>query len=624
MGTPARKSTPGKSKGSILFVSLILLTIAAFGVMAVVKFINDSHRTALRDRDYVSAFYAAESGVERVVDYFNSPGNFSDDTPSNYTDTGMNRHPAVYQDVMNIAPVSYDVFEPYWTKVAKDSDDNPIFDDDGNPIITGDTYFANLFAGTAYDVSLTSKIPSFVMNMENIENVEFKGTTDRITAWVSRIEIQNPADMTDLAAITADGKPVICKIIATGRTQSGVNVSVESIITELRSRTFDSPAAILSKDVVDYNGQFNVFWGELWSQSNIDLPSNWTNHVPKYDTRFNEGPGGGGAMDQWFGIRTDRWIVDRSGKYANGFTTASGGGGRGRGGGGGGGGGAPQFTSNTPNRNSSTYYKPFDVSGQIDDYRNFYQNQQLEWPVYDYDEWKEFVQEFDFPYFYADTDGELWGENEDGELVKKSYAEWFDHNDPSAPDYWSLENIIVFIDGVPQNDSGQTSSVINGEFYPRNPEDPGVVDVTIRLSGGGLHTRGVMLVSPNMVMKGQGNTGVTGADIPESAGGGFLMPDGNNYNNAGGVDIFHHGLLWGYREMDIGGNRTIYGSIHATNGYGQGGSPSVWYNARMRDGGWITLNRSRVARDLWNISRDVVPEEDQAGNPNEQNDSTGG
>lgn len=585
-------NTLGRRKASVLIVSLILLLVAAFGVLSLVRYINDSQLTAKRDRDYISAFYAAESGVERVVDFFNNPRNFTDDNPGVYSKNKMDAHPARYADTVAVAPNSYDLFEPYWTAVLTDEDGNIVFDQDNNPTVTGSTYFENVNENGNLAVSLTSKVPSFTMNMENITDVEFEINEDQPYSWVSRIEVQNPNDIADLAdLIDATNSPVICKVIATGETSRGVTVSVESIITENRARGFDSPAAILSEQAVEFNGNFKVHWGELWGKSNIDLPSNWDVKVPIYDSSIDfQDRNGKAPIDKWFAMRTEEWILDSKGNYANGFTTGRKG-------------GDPNFTKNTPSVNSDEYTKPFDKPGEIEDYKNMFQNQNLNWPEYPYEDWKEFVQEFDFPYFYTDPDGELWGEDEDtGQLVKKSYEEWFD-SDPSDEDYWDLSKIIVFVDGVPQNDQGQTSSVVTGEFYPRDPAEPGTVDIELKLAGGGLHTRGVMLIAPSMKMTGQGKT-VTADKLEDpDLGGGFFMPDDSAYKDSDKVEIFHHGLMWGYSAMDLGGNRTIYGSIHATDGYGQGGTPSVWYNARMQDGGWISLNRSRVNRDLWNITR---------------------
>ncbi len=67
------KST--NKRGSILFTSILHLTVAAVGVMGLVKFVTSSQGAAVRYRDYFSSFYAAESGVEQVVDFFNNPVN---------------------------------------------------------------------------------------------------------------------------------------------------------------------------------------------------------------------------------------------------------------------------------------------------------------------------------------------------------------------------------------------------------------------------------------------------------------------------------------------------------------------------------------------------------------------
>jgi hypothetical protein len=300
-------------------------------------------------------------------------------------------------------------------------------------------------------------------------------------------------------------------------------------------------------------------------------------------------------------MRTERYIVNSKGQYANGITVTTDRRGRLS--------WTYQFTNTAPLEGTQNYTRPF-FDPIVDEYKNFYQNQDLDWPEYDWEEWRNFVKEYGFPYFYTDENGTLYGTDKDpdsatyGEIVGKSYDEWFNAQDPSDPDYWKLENIITFIDGVPQNDAGETSTEITSEFYPRDPNVAGTIRPTIQLAGGGLHTRGVMLISPNMKMTGQGNTGVTGDMIPDEAGGGFRMPDNSSYADADEVDVFHNGLLYSWGSLDLGGNRTIYGSVFAEDGYGQGGSPSVWYNARMRDGAWINLNLSRVRRDLWNISKD--------------------
>ena len=73
---------------------------------------------------------------------------------------------------------------------------------------------------------------------------------------------------------------------------------------------------------------------------------------------------------------------------------------------------------------------------------------------------------------------ELVSENY-GEIVKKSFVEWFNMNDPSdLARYWNLEEMLAFIDSPPINDDGEVAFDENGipirnhEYYSRNPQDP--------------------------------------------------------------------------------------------------------------------------------------------------------
>src|SRR5690606_26330643 len=104
-------------------------------------------------------------------------------------------------------------------------------------------------------------------------------------------------------------------------------------------------------------------------------------------------------------------------------------------------------------------------------YENLLQNQSITIMSRKYDEWKRFFLDFNLPYYYTDVQGNIWGRETDqasasyGEFVPKSYADWF-HCDPEDPDYWDYDSLFAFIDSVPRNDRGEstTAGVINGEF----------------------------------------------------------------------------------------------------------------------------------------------------------------
>ncbi len=127
--------------------------------------------------------------------------------------------------------------------------------------------------------------------------------------------------MLDIGALTANNRLVIAKVTATGTTPRGINVAVESVITENNVANFLSPAAILSTQAINFNGQFNVQWGEIWCKEvYIDLPTNWEQSIPKYGPTFEFAKGNNDTFDPWFGMRTQKFIVDSKGKFANGIT----------------------------------------------------------------------------------------------------------------------------------------------------------------------------------------------------------------------------------------------------------------------------------------------------------------
>lgn len=77
---------PARRRASVLMVSIILVFVAAFAVMSWMVFVTDTMRSTERERDRMQAFYAAEAGIELVVDFFNNFENFLGDPPNSYRD----------------------------------------------------------------------------------------------------------------------------------------------------------------------------------------------------------------------------------------------------------------------------------------------------------------------------------------------------------------------------------------------------------------------------------------------------------------------------------------------------------------------------------------------------------
>ena len=66
-------------KGSILLTTLILLTIAVFISVSLLKFIIEINHIDQKRIDQIKAFYVAEGGVEIVLQCFNNPDYYTPD-----------------------------------------------------------------------------------------------------------------------------------------------------------------------------------------------------------------------------------------------------------------------------------------------------------------------------------------------------------------------------------------------------------------------------------------------------------------------------------------------------------------------------------------------------------------
>lgn len=583
-----RAGRPRNVRGSILIVSVVMMTLAGFATVTWLGFIVEATRAGGQDRSRLHSLYAAEAGVEQVVDFFNNPSNYQGAEPGDAEAQAMATFSTGQNGVAHLFPESYSLFEPYILEFATDSSGDPILDPDGNPIVTRTSYFDDLSLGSDEEISGTSKIPTMTLDIDWLPNRIFLNSEGNERARIDQIRLINPSDLNFAQEGIPSNMRVICMVVATGATPDGSQATVRSLITENHTYDISSPGAIISRASATYNGNFNVHWGELWAKDDVHLASNWQQKIPKMDD------------DPWFLLRSEGVLMNHQGnQYADG---------RERGG-----------FSSTPisPQDQPVYQIPFhsdylytDRGPRIDPgYDNMRQHQELEFPHYRYDEWKSFVRSMGFQYYFTDTDGTVYGEERDpsspnfGRVVGKSFDDWFGSS-PSDSDYGDVLDRVVFIDSVPVDDNGNPAPkdqngvpIIDDTYYPRNPSvidgDPAAVMPTIKLAGGSLHTRGAMFIAAHLDMRGQGNP-PSSSQIPEVVKPNFQPPDQH-------FRIFHNGFLHVWGSVSGGGNRTVYGSIYAERGYASGGDPQVYYNIRMRDGSWLNLNTSRVRRSLWNV-----------------------
>ena len=642
-------------KGSILVYSVIMVTIAGVSTVSWLGYITSAQRAAVRDRARLYSFYSAESGVEQVVDWFNNPKSFvavDDEFPvaDDYDDEKVSpyglEHPGVHPD-------DYSLFEPYILAYDTDSDGVPI-DSDGLPILDGNgnlavgaepnvihwTYFQNELAGDNIAVSLTSKIPTMTWEFSDaqaVENLDLPPALLRITdddgnymAFVKSIKLVHPADFAD--ELPTDTR-VITKVVATGTTgekRGDIDVTVEMLLSMNPTLNLSSPGAIVSRAAAEFHGQYNIHWGDLITRADIELPPNfWTNGNGNAITNQLEDP--------WFRVRTENWLRDEHDNYADGRECTG-------------------YSPSAPSTSDPQYEMPYfmddlcsncekrSVSGRVKppggggapgggstcssppDYENLLQNQDINWPEYNYQEWKTFFLMAGLPYYFTDSNGTIYSVEKDsssadyGQLVGKDWEGWFGI-EPDDPNYNDFNEQFAFIDTIPTDADGNPGPtdgrgvpIIDSTYRSRPPMDDGSNLSTIQEGGGGVHSRGAMLVAANMVFVGQGNP--PGYDeILDGDGLDYVTrPNGDAPTNdeAKQFKISHNGLLYTWGQIDCKGNRTVYGSVFAERGYGSNGGPDVWYNYRMKDGRWMNINQSIVRRTLWEI-RQSSGEESEEG-----------
>lgn len=587
-----------KRRASILLTSVIMMTVAGMGTVSWLSFVNHSVRTADRDRARLTAFYAAEAGVEEVVNYFNRPFDYLGAEPDNYT-TQAYQPPNYALFHPEVVPDRYSLFEPYIVVYARGEWGQPLYDSNGDLMVTRWSFFQNLAAGNNPAVSKTSKIPTTLLDIEGNERLIFRDEAGNELSRVEEIQLLHPEDMELIDGSLPNDFRVVTKAIVTAVSRDGVRVRLESLITENATVSISSPGAIVSRASATFSGNFNVHWGELWTHEDVALPSNWDVKFP----RLRQGYSWSSSQnyDPWFRLRTEGVMKDHQGnQFADGRNSSG-------------------FASTEIPSTAANFFVPFlnetlwrNAGGNPDSkmlYReNLLQNQSLAFPEYSYEDWKQHVVSYGFSYFFTDTNGVMYGveTNPDsssfGEIVGKSYDDWLGVA-PDSPDYDDIMRNVVFIDSVPVDDNGNVGPrdsrgvpIVNDTYYPRNPNDPNARVATISISGGSLHTRGAIFVAANMEMTGQGNppswSSVPGVVMPN------FQPPPSNTN----FRIFHNGLLYSWGRINGGGNRVVYGSVFAEDGFGSNGDPEVYFNVRMKDGSWLNLNASRVNRRLWNFS----------------------
>lgn len=593
MGESTMKRFRRVRRAGVFLFSLFVVVIAGYTTTRWLDYITESQRAAAHDRARLHAFYAAEAGIEEVVDYFNHPGNYRGRVPDEYVDElATTPYPGVYPG----APMEYALFEPYILEVQKDSRGQIMYDGNGDPIVLKSTWLRNL--GNGY----SSKFPTCRLDIEGNENLVFRDAEGHERARVVSLLLVHPLDLETYGdPVPPRNDRVLTKVISTARTPEGVEVTVEAMLRENPLSKVVSPAAIVSSATARFKGQFNVHWGEVWAKSDIDLFSGWNNKGTGSVPRASEDP--------WVFVRTNNRLRDAQGReHADGRE---------------GDGYAPNaILPDAPNYKipylDSVLARDGKGESKFADYENLVQHENLEFPEYDYWDVKLFFLIYGLPYYFTDTSGKIWGHDEaTGELTAKSYHDWFHADATNLEDYWNPMKQFAFIDSVPVDDQGNMAHdsagrpIVNHIYYPRDPAQGGVM-ATIANTGGSTHTRGMQFIVNNMTYGGGTGGSIPPArDIRALDGDDYVLspPSSQGFQDLpeGNPRITHNGLIYSWGEIGINGSKTFYGSLYTRTGFSGTGSREVWYNFRFKDGKYIDINASRVVRTAWTRRTAPIP-----------------
>ncbi len=352
--------------------------------------------------------------------------------------------------------------------------------------------------------------------------------------------------------LISDPKGTVCRVKSVGEIHDNVRSTVEvSLYTNSVPAIF-SPAAIISKAVATSGGQFNVHWGEVWAKGNLELTNPLNSKFPRV------------SEDQWYAGRAENWLVSNNGGnlYANGAVKGA-------------------YSATQIAANAGNYYMPFKESMLHADnkkggpnspnnfmgHENLFQKQKLSFPEYDYTTMKLFCLQRGFPVYQTTSDGMLLVNG-----TKQTFEATF--GDPRDPDDINFDELpeMAFIDTV------------DGTA----PKPDGSNMTTLTMSGGEFY-RGFYFMAANVKVAGQGSAAVYNNPV---------MPDKSIYNKNIKA-LWLAGLFYSYGTFESNGNNSVYGSLHAQNGYSGGGSWDVYYDYRLKD-----KNRYKVASKLsvrlWN------------------------
>lgn len=510
-----------KGRASVLLYSVFLLSVAGVAVISLTTLVNHNFWEVRRTEERLVAFYIAEAGVQRVVDWFNRGHNawLEPRLPEN-NDTDPKNNISLYTwsdgQYSNTAFQNFFAPDPATGKFVAG---------------TSSVFAQRLAAAGKTELEIKMDYPVYLPVIRDPSTSANKGT-------VFSLLLQPPIT----SGPDADPIGTVARVICVGET------NVTKVQSTVWVRMYDNPvpelvmpAPIISKGGAASNGQFNVNWGEIWTKDDMILPRNLDNKftfpTPK--------------QDPWFYARSEKALRGGNSnlQYADG-TQDSG------------------YNDNPIAPGSPNYFIPYlssiVVSKDKDfkDRENLLQYQTLKWPTYDYNTMKTLVLRQGYDYYRTTSSGDLIvGEDSSGNPIIKSFYEVFNRNggdNPLNPNDIDRKEFppIVFID------------TIDG----KPPRADGSNMATIRNTGSGPFYHGLFFIAANIYMGGAGNSPML--QKPE-------RPDGTSGSPITNCRV--HGLLYSYGMGEFQGGGDVYGALFAERGFAGGGSWSIYYDISLSD-----------------------------------------
>lgn len=542
----------GPKRGSILLFTLLMLTMAAIAVYTITNMVSTNMRQVQKAESRLRAFYAAESGVEQVTDWFNR---------AYYAWLKQQIVAGVYQTTVDIATLhtwednafTNATFQSYFTPWTAENSDSP-----GQLINSaGESCFGQLLDKEELIIGV---IPPPV-DIEPIAKLDATPDADVYSPYLPTItdpETGAVVAKVQYLRITRPpgevGSRIVAHVSALGVNPSQAAVTVECDLTAPWVPEIVTPAAILSRGGAASNGQFDVNWGEVWTRNNFVV----LNPMSKFPSA---------KEDKWFGVQTEGHLLTKEG-----FLDADGVpdtnktiycDGRVRGGGG----ESPILESAGP-----IYYTPYlesellSTNNKLRGYESLRQHQVLDWPDYNYMAMKAFFLRQGYPIYKTTSAGLLTGPDPvTGEIVTKSFEDLFNLatrteagaiNDPDKIP-WDEMPPLYFIDTT----DGKPPAA-DGSNLP-----------TLASSGGGPFFYGLFFVAGNLDLGGGGSP--PSLDSPED-------PDRNIYRK-GILKCRLAGLFYTYGSIATNGEASIYGAMFAERGFLGGGGWEIYYDWRLGD-----------------------------------------